>query len=82
MAGFLSKLLTLGEGKQMKGYQAVVDKVNGLEPEMQAKGDDELRALTAALRERAAGGEDLKAILPEAFAAVREASVRSSVFEA
>ena len=77
MAGFLSKLLTLGEGKQMKGYQAVVDKVNGLEPEMQAKGDDELRALTAALRERAAGGEDLKAILPEAFAAVREASVRT-----
>ena len=77
MAGFLSKLLTLGEGKQMKGYQAVVDKVNGLEPEMQAKGDDELRALTAALRERAAGGEDLKGILPEAFAAVREASVRT-----
>ena len=77
MAGFLSKLLTLGEGKQMKGYQAVVDKVNGLEPEMQAKSDDELRALTAALRERAAGGEDLKGILPEAFAAVREASVRT-----
>ena len=44
---------------------------------MQAKSDDELRALTAAFKERVAGGEDLDAILPEAFAAVREASVRT-----
>ena len=44
---------------------------------MQARSDAELRALTAAFRERAAGGEDLKSLLPEAFAAVREASVRT-----
>ena len=35
--GFLSKLLTLGEGKQLKRYQAQVDKINGLEPQFQAQ---------------------------------------------
>ena len=78
MAGFLSKLLTLGEGKQLKRYEATVERINGLESGMQEKSDDELRALTAAFKERVAGGEDLDAILPEAFAAVREASVRTT----
>ena len=77
MAGFLSKLLTLGEGKQLKHYEATASKINSLEAEMQARSDEELRALTAAFRERAAGGEDLKSLLPEAFATVREASVRT-----
>ena len=77
MAGFLSKLLTLGEGKQLKHYEATAAKINSLESEMQARSDQELRALTAAFRERAQNGEDLKSLLPEAFAAVREASVRT-----
>ena len=77
MAGFLSKLLTLGEGKQLKNYEATASKINSLEAEMQARSDEELRALTAAFRERAAGGEDLKSLSPEAFATVREASVRT-----
>lgn len=77
MAGFLSKLLTLGEGKQLKNYEALTQKINGLETEMQAKSDAELRALTAAFHERADSGEEIKSLLPEAFAAVREASVRT-----
>ncbi len=77
MAGFLSKLLTLGEGKQLKNYEATAAKINDLEGAMQARSDEELRALTAAFRERADAGEDLQSILPEAFAAVREASVRT-----
>ena len=77
MAGFLSRLLTLGEGKQLKNYEALAQKVNALEGGMQAKSDAELAALTAAFRERADNGEDLKSLLPEAFAAVREASVRT-----
>lgn len=77
MAGFLSKLLTFGEGKQLKGYEATVQKINALETEMHAKNDDELRALTAVFRERADAGEDLKDMLPEAFAVVREASMRT-----
>ena len=42
--GFLSKLLTMGEGKQLKRYQAKVDKINALEPEFQALSDEELAA--------------------------------------
>ena len=77
MAGFLSKLLSFGEGKQMKQYQAVVEQINKLEPQMQAKSDEELRAVTAELRERLQNGETEKDVLPEAFAAVREAGVRA-----
>ncbi len=78
MAGFLSKLLTLGEGKQLKQYEAKVERINALEPSMQECSDDELRAKTAAFRERYANGESLDSMLPEAFAAVREASVRTT----
>ena len=46
--GFLSKLLTMGEGKQLKRYQAKVDKINALEPEFQALSDEELAARLAA----------------------------------
>ncbi len=77
MAGFLSKLLTFGEGKQLKRFEDTVREINGLEPAMQALSDAELRAKTAQFRERLANGEDLDALLPEAFAAVREASVRT-----
>ena len=75
--GFLSKLLTLGEGKQLKRYEAMVQKINGLEPSMQALSDEELAGLTEQFRARFAAGESLDDLLPEAFAAVREASVRT-----
>jgi len=77
MAGFFSKLLTFGEDKQVKKYQGIVQKVNSLEPSMQAKDDAELQACTARFRERIEAGESLESLLPEAFAAVREASVRT-----
>ncbi len=77
MAGFLSKLLTLGEGKQLKHYQANVDRINNLESEMQERSDEELRAITATLRERIEAGASLDDVLVEAFAAVREAGVRT-----
>lgn len=77
MAGFLSKLLTLGEGKQLKGYENVVQTINSLESEMQEKSDAELAQLTSTFKERFSNGEKLDKMLPEAFAAVREASVRT-----
>ncbi|MEF2829827.1 MAG: preprotein translocase subunit SecA, partial [Senegalimassilia anaerobia] len=77
MAGFLSKLLTFGEGKQLKNYQALADEIGGLEPEMQAKSDEQLRAFTDELRGRVQAGVSTADVLPEAFAAVREASVRT-----
>ncbi len=75
--GFLSKLLTAGEGKQLKKYQARVDEINALEPRFQAMSDEELQGITEVFRERYANGETLDDLLCEAFAAVREASVRT-----
>lgn len=77
MAGFLSKILTVGEGRQLKQYQGVVDKINGLEAQVEGLSDEELRAQTAALRQRSENGESLDSLLPEAFATVREASKRT-----
>ncbi len=76
--GLLSRVLSFGEGKQLKTYEGVVDRINGLESNMQQLSDEELRSLTARFRERLDAGEKLDDILPEAFAAVREASVRTT----
>jgi len=76
--GFLSKLLTVGEGKQLKRYQAIVEKINGFEPQISALSDAELAAKTEEFRQRYANGETLDDLLPEAFAVVREASVRTT----
>src|SRR5215210_2473767 len=54
-----------------------VDAVNALEPSISALSDDELRAQTERFRERLGGGEKLDALLAEAFATVREASIRT-----
>jgi len=62
--------------KTKKAYQPVVDKVNALAGAMAALDNDGLRAKTAELQKRAREGESLDALLPEAFALVREASDR------
>ncbi|MDR0514244.1 MAG: preprotein translocase subunit SecA [Coriobacteriaceae bacterium] len=77
MAGFLSKLLTLGEGKQLKAYEDIVQKINGMEAALKGKSDADLAALTASYKERSDRGETLEALLPEAFAVVRESSMRT-----
>ena len=77
MAGLFSKLLSFGEGRQVKNYQKVADYIGTLEPDMKKLDDDELAHLTVEFRERLERGESLDSILPEAFAAVREASVRT-----
>lgn len=61
------------ELKRMKKY---VKQINALAEEMQALGDDELKAKTPVLKQRLSDGETLEQILPEAFAVAREASVR------
>ena len=78
--------------REIKFYKEIVDQVSALEPEMQAKSDDELRGVTEMLKEQVreyldgiedpdeleeAEREILDEILPVAFAAVREASVRT-----
>lgn len=58
-------------------YRDVVEKINALEPAMQKLSDADLRAKTDEFKRRFAGGETLDDLLVEAFAAVREASVRT-----
>ena len=77
MASFIDKLLRAGEGRLLRKLQSTADEVNALEADFQALTDEELHNETAALRQRFAEGETLDDLLPEAFAAVREASVRT-----
>ncbi|MEL6149226.1 MAG: preprotein translocase subunit SecA, partial [Chloroflexota bacterium] len=63
--------------RTLKQYQPVVVEVNALEPTMQALNDEDFPTKTTELRERLANGETLDDLLPEAFALVREASVRT-----
>ncbi|RMG70752.1 MAG: preprotein translocase subunit SecA [Chloroflexi bacterium] len=58
-------------------YREVVEKINALEPDMKALSDDELANKTTEFKARLAAGETLDDLLPEAFAVVREASVRT-----
>ncbi|MDP4755550.1 MAG: preprotein translocase subunit SecA, partial [Aquiluna sp.] len=77
MASLFDKLLRAGEGKILRKLESIAVEVNALEPNYQALSDQELLGETANLRERYAAGESLDELLPEAFAAVREASVRT-----
>jgi preprotein translocase subunit SecA len=63
--------------RSVKSYRRLLPRINALEPEMQALDDEALRGKTAAFRTRLAAGETLDDLLPEAFAAVREAARRA-----
>ncbi|MBC2713255.1 MAG: preprotein translocase subunit SecA [Desulfosarcina sp.] len=77
----IGKLLTQIFGskneRELKKLQPFVEAINALEPDMKAMNDDQLKGQTARLKERFANGEALDDLLPEAFATVREASVRT-----
>jgi preprotein translocase subunit SecA len=62
--------------RELKRMAPLVDQINSLEPRFQALSDAELHAKTPEFKERVAKGEPLEDLLPEAFAAVREASER------
>ncbi len=72
----LTKVLRAGEGKKVRRLAELVPLVNALEPEMEARSDDELAALTPAFRQRLENGESLEDLLVESFALVREAAWR------
>ena len=63
--------------RELRRMAPVVDTINNLEPKFQALSDEELKGKTAEFKERLAKGESLDDLLPEAFATVREASVRT-----
>ncbi len=72
----LKKLFGSRNERLLKTYRKSVIQINALEPSIQALSDDALRAKTDEFKTRLAQGEALDALLPEAFAVVREASVR------
>ena len=76
MFKWLSNLLDSNE-KELKRLQPLIDHVNSLEPDFEKLTDAELRAKTDEFKTRLADGESLDEILPEAFAAVREAARRT-----
>jgi len=78
MLGAIAKrIFGSSNDRYVKSLDKIVRQINALEPEIQALSDEQLQAQTAKLRARLDEGEDLDEILPEAFATVREASVRT-----
>ena len=75
--GILKKVFGTKHERQMKKLRPLVERIGSLEPQMQARSDEELRALTADFRQRLDQGASLDDLLPEAFACVREAAVRT-----
>ncbi len=73
----ITKIFGSRNDRVVKQLARKVEQINALEPAMQALSDEELAAKTPELRDKVANGASLDDILPEAFAAVREASVRT-----
>ncbi len=76
MNSVLRKIFGSRNDRLLKGYGRTVRAINALEPSMQALSDQDLAALTPRFRDRLAQGESIDELLPEAFAAVREAARR------
>jgi preprotein translocase subunit SecA len=78
MLGFAKKLFGSSNDRKVKLMASRVASINVLEPQFQALSDEALRAKTAEFKARIEKGETLEQLLPEAFAAVREASRRTT----
>jgi len=77
VTAILEKVLRLGEGRILKKLSGIAAQVNALEDSFTSLSDAELREETDRFKARLADGEKLDDLLPEAFAAVREASRRT-----
>lgn len=77
LTALLAKIFGTKNARVVKRLYKRVARINELEPTMQALSDEQLKNKTAEFKERIANGATLNDILPEAFAAVREASVRT-----
>src|SRR5450830_1190390 len=73
---FLTKIFGSRNDRLLRQYRKTVDRINAMEPEYEKLSDEALRAKTDEFRERVNKGESLDALLPEAFAVVREGSKR------
>ncbi|HJI12212.1 MAG TPA: preprotein translocase subunit SecA [Adlercreutzia equolifaciens] len=77
MAQYISKLLSFGGDRRLKHYQMLLEEIKSFEEGLKELGEDQLRKMSDMLRQHAISGESLDKLLPEAFALVREASLRS-----
>src|SRR6266542_2629027 len=77
ISNILTRIFGSRNERLLKQYSQAVTEINALEPETAALTDDALREKTAELKSRVAAGETLDAVLPEAFAVVREAGKRA-----
>ncbi|MFM7025498.1 MAG: preprotein translocase subunit SecA [Limnohabitans sp.] len=73
---FLTKIFGSRNDRLIKQYRKIVDRINALEASLESLSDEALKAKTQEFRDRLATGTALDALLPEAFAVVREASKR------
>ncbi len=73
---FLTKLFGSRNDRLLKQYRTSVVRISALEPQYEGLSDEALRGKTSEFKARVAGGESLDAILPEAFAVVREGAKR------
>jgi len=73
----LTKVFGSKNERELKQIQPLVEKINSFEPEVQALSDEQLKARTAEFKQRLDQGETIDDLLPEAFATVREASIRT-----
>jgi preprotein translocase subunit SecA len=74
---FLNTIFASESEKYIRSIKPIVDKINALEPSVQALDDESFPGKTQELKDRLKNGEELSSILPEAFALVREASRRT-----
>ncbi len=74
--GLFTKLFGTRSERELRKIQPIVDKILSLEPEYQTLSEDALRAKTGWFKQRLSEGETLDELLPEAFAAIREAAHR------
>ena len=74
----LKKIFKTSNERKLVEIKPLVEKINSLEPEIQKLSDQELKNKTQEFKKRIKNGENLNKILPEAFACVREASVRTT----
>ena len=77
ISNILTRIFGSRNERLLKQYGQTVQEVNALEPAIAALSDEELKGKTAELKGRVAAGEELDAVLPEAFAVVREAGKRA-----
>ncbi|HEV7660494.1 MAG TPA: preprotein translocase subunit SecA [Allosphingosinicella sp.] len=75
--GFAKAIFGSSNDRYVRSLKKIVDKVNALEPEIEAMTDEALQDQTRILKERLAADETLDDVLPEAFATVREAAKRT-----